>query len=100
MKNFRGFSLGLVLGLSIAVAGIAYAQGSTTQSDANKKSECCCMKMDGSKADSCPMMKDGAMKDGAMKSGDHGCCCCGDSCDMKDMKHMQEMKMKDMKEKP
>ena len=42
MKNIKGFTLGLVLGLSIAVAGIAYAQ-TNTQSDPNKKSECCCM---------------------------------------------------------
>lgn len=100
MKNFKGFTLGLVLGLSIAIAGVAFAQ-SNTQSDANKKSDCCSMAKDGCKSDSCPMMKDGAMKDGAMKSDGHGCCCCGgDSCNMKDMKHMKMSDMKDMKEKP
>ena len=36
MKNIKGFTLGLVLGLSIAVAGIAYAR-TNTQSDQNKK---------------------------------------------------------------
>lgn len=95
MKNIKGFTLGLVLGLSIAVAGIAYAQ-TNTQSDPNKKSECCCMaKESGGSGDSCAMMKDGAMKEGAKKSEGHGCCCCaGDSCEMNHAKH------KDDKTKP
>jgi len=94
MKNFRGFALGLVLGLSIAIAGVGFAQ-STTQTDPSKKADsCCCMS---GRGDSCPMIKDGAMKHdamkhGAMQSGKHECCCCGgDSCDMK---------MKDTKSKP
>ena len=66
MKNIKGFTLGLVLGLSIAVAGIAYAQ-TNTQSDPNKKAECCVAK-DCCSGDSCAMMKDGAMKEGAKKS--------------------------------
>jgi hypothetical protein len=86
MKNIKGFTLGLVLGLSIAVAGIAYAQ-TNTQSDQNKKAECCCVAMDCCKGDSCPMMKDGAKKDGAnnhaASADKDGCCgCCGDSCQM------------------
>lgn len=94
MKNIKGFSLGLVLGLSIAVAGIAYAQTST-QTDQNKKSECCCMSMGCCNGDSCPMMKDGAMKAGAAKSESHECCCCGgDSCDMKHMKDTKDVKAK------
>ena len=93
MKNVKGFVLGLALGLSFAIAGIGFAQ-STPQTDANKKSECCCKMMDNSKSDSCPMMKDGAMKENAMKSDGHGCCCCGDSCNMKDMKNMKNMKDK------
>jgi hypothetical protein len=97
MKNIKGFTLGLVLGLSIAVAGIAYAQ-TNTQSDQNKKAECCCVAMDCCQGDSCPMMKDGQKKEGAAKSEGHGCCCGGgESCNMKDMKHM---KMKDLKDSP
>jgi|SRR5687767_12709752 len=106
MKNIKGFTLGLVLGLSIAVAGIAYAQ-TNTQSDQNKKAECCCVAMDCCKGESCAMMKDGAMKEGAMKEGamkseGHGCCCCGggESCNMKDMKHMKTKDVKDSQSKP
>lgn len=90
MKNFRGFALGLVLGLSIAVAGIGFAQNST-QSDAAKKAESGCCMSSGS-GDSCPMMKEGAKN----QSAKHECCCCcgGDSCDMKKMKDMKDMKPK------
>lgn len=92
MKNIKGFTLGLVLGLSIAVAGIAYAQ-TNTQSDPNKKAECCCVAKDCCSGDSCAMMKDGAMKEGARKSEGHGCCCCGgDSCEMNHTKHMKDNK--------
>ena len=83
MKNFRGFSLGLVLGLSIALTGLAFAQNAGDQnqkSDSGCAMACCCCN-----GDSC------AMKDSAKnKSDKHGCCCCGgDSCakDMKDMKN-------------
>lgn len=104
MKNFRGFALGLMLGLSIAIAGVGFAQ--STQTDANKKMEsCCCMASGCCKGDSCPMTQGGATKEGAMKSDGHGCCCCGgDSCNMKNMKNMKDMKdmknMKDTKSKP
>jgi hypothetical protein len=54
MKNVRGFALGLVLGLGVALGGLAFAQNT---SDQNKKAESCC----------------------AMAN-----CCCGDSCAMKD----------------
>lgn len=98
MKNFRGFALGLVLGLSIAIAGVGFAQN--TQTDANKKMDsCCCMSSGCCKGDSCEM-KDGAMKNGATTSDKHECCCCGgDSCNMK-MKDMKMKDMKDMKSKP
>jgi hypothetical protein len=32
------------------------------------------------------MKKKDAMKNHADSSGKHECCCCGDSCDMKNMK--------------
>lgn len=92
MKNIKGFTLGLVLGLSIAVAGVAFAQ-SSTQTDPNKKSECCCVAMDCCKGDSCPMMKDGEKKEGAAKSEGRGCCCCGgDSCEMNHVQHKKDNK--------
>jgi len=81
-----------VLGLSIAIAGVGFAQN-TSQSDANKKMESCCRVSSGCCGDS-RSMKDGAMKKGATASDKHECCCCGgDSCNMK----TKDMKMKDMK---
>jgi hypothetical protein len=88
MKNFKGFALGLVLGLGLALSGIAFAQN-TTGTDQKKEGETCCAMMpDCCKGDSCEM------KDHKDQSAKHeGCCCCsGDSCEMK-MKH-------DMTEKP
>jgi len=82
MKNIKGFTLGLVLGLSIAVAGIAYAQ-TNTQSDPNKKAECCCVAMSCCSGESCAMMKkDGAKNHAASADKDSCCGCCGDSCQM------------------
>ena len=81
MKNFKGFALGLVLGLGLAFSGIAFAQN-TSQTDQKKATESCCATMpDCCKGDSCDMKKHDA-KDHAAKDG---CCCCcgGDSCDMK-----------------
>ena len=87
MKNFKGFALGLVLGLGLAISGIGFAQNSTDQ---KKETESCCAMMpDCCKGDSCDMKMKHDAKNGAAKEG---CCCCGDSCDMK-MKH-------DMPEKP
>ena len=83
MKNFKGFAMGLVLGLGLAVSGIAFAQNTTDQ---KKEGESCAMASCCCKGDSCSM-KD--HKDAAQHAG---CCCCGgDSCDMK---------AHDMKEKP
>jgi hypothetical protein len=89
MKNFKGFALGLVLGLSLAISGLAFAQN-TTPTDQKKEGESCCATMKGCCGDSCDMkMKHDANHSTAKDS----CCCCGgDSCDMK-MKH-------DMQEKP
>ena len=96
MKNFKGFALGLVLGLGLAFSGIAFAQN-TSQTDQKKEMQSCC-----------------AMKHDAKDHAAEGCCCCSDSCDM-NMKHDAkdatkdgyccsdscDMKMKhDMTEKP
>jgi len=83
MKNFKGFALGLVLGIGLAVSSIGFAQNAT-QTQENKPESCCAMNSGGCKGDSCDMKKHDA-KDQAAKGG---CCCCcgGDSCDMK-MKH-------------
>jgi len=91
MKNFKGFALGLVLGLGLAISGITFAQN-TSQTDQKKETESCCATMpDCCKGDSCDLKMKHDAKDHATKEG--SCCCCGgDSCDMK-MKH-------DMPEKP
>ena len=94
MKNMKGFVLGLVLGLGLALSGLAFAQNTN---DASKKTNSCCAMESCCKGDSCLMMKDGAMKEGATKSDKHECCCCGDSCNMKNMKDMKMKDMKDMK---
>ena len=91
MKNLKGFSLGLVLGLSLAISGLAFAQ-SATQNEPKKEGESCCAMTSGCcKGDSCSM-KDHAdkdhMKTHAAMAG-HCCCCGAESCDMK-MKHEEE----------
>ena len=68
MKNFKGFALGLVLGLGLAFSGIGFAQN-TSQTDQKKETQSCC-----------------AMKHDAKDAAKEGCCCCSDSCDM-NMKH-------------
>ena len=96
MKNFKGFAMGLVLGIGLALSSIGFAQN-TTQADQKKEGEsccamasCCCM------GESCPMnheARNQTNKDHMKRhSSEGGCCCCGgDSCDMK---------MKDMPDKP
>jgi hypothetical protein len=92
MKNFKGFALGLVVGLALAISSIGFAQ-SATQNDQKQQAEsCCAMTSCCCKGDSCSM-KEHANKEEHMKTHaakDGGCCCCGDSCDMK----MHEMKDK------
>lgn len=75
MNKFRRLVPGFVLVLTIALAGVSFAQNAT-QSGAGKKMDSCC-------GDSCPMMKDGAMKNNAASTGKHEGSCCGDSCSMK-----------------
>ena len=85
MNKFGRFVPGLMLALTIALAGISYGQNAS-QSTANKKADSCCS----CRGDSCPMMKDGAMKNHVATSDKHECCCGGDSCDMKEMKDMKK----------
>ena len=84
MKKFRGFALGLALGLAAALSTVGWAQ-SSTPTDQNQKTEMSCCK-----GDSCSM-KDHQQKDHAKMhaAGHQGCCCCGDSCDMK-MDHKEK----------
>jgi hypothetical protein len=88
MKNFKGFALGLALGLGLAISSIGFAQ--TAQTDQKKEAEsCCAMASCSCKGDSCDMKNKDHMKSQAANGS---CCCCsGDSCDMK---------MHDMKDKP
>jgi hypothetical protein len=73
MKNFKGFALGLVLGLGLAISGVGFAQNSTT--DQKKQGESCCAMMAGCcKGDSCDMKMNHDAKDTSAKAG---CCCCG-----------------------
>jgi len=98
MKNFKGFALGLVLGLGLAFSGITFAQNAS-QTDQKKEMQACCAMNHDAKdhaaagccccsGDSCDMK----MKHDAKDATKEGCCCSGDSCDMK-MKH-------EMTEKP
>lgn len=80
MKNFKGFALGLVVGLALAVSSIAFAQDATKDSAKDKAACCATMSCCG---DSCSM-KHAAGHDPKNHSSKDGCCCCsGDSCDMK-----------------
>ena len=113
MNKFGRLVPGLMLALTIALAGISYGQNAS-QSTANKKADSCCsccgdscpmMKKDAKKnhaasmdkdsccgccGDSCQMTKKDAMKNHAATSDKHECCCGGDSCDMKEMKDMKK----------
>jgi len=81
MKNLKGFSLGLVLGIGLAISSIAFAQ-TATQGDATKPESCCAMASCCCKGGSCSMKEHKEHKEQGMKH--EGCCCCsGDSCDMK-----------------
>ena len=94
MKNIRGFALGLVLGLALAVSAVGFAQD-TKQPDQAKKAEACCAMEACCKGDSCAM-KDHAQKDHSKNHADKdGCCCCcggSESCDMKMKDHEAKSK--------
>jgi hypothetical protein len=77
MKNFKGFPLGLVLGIALSLSSLGFAQNATP-TDVKKEGESCCATTSCCKGDSCDMK---AHKDHASKH--EGCCCRGDSCDMK-----------------
>ena len=93
MKNFKGFALGLVLGIGLAISSIGFAQTATQTADQKNEAEsCCAMTSCCCKGDSCDMQMKHDAKNYAAKEG---CCCCcsGDSCDMK-MKHDMQEKSK------
>ena len=86
MKNFKGFTMGLVLGIGLALSSVGFAQNATQTVDQTKEAASCCCK-----SDSCDMKMNHDAKHHAAKDG---CCCCsGDSCDMK-MKHDTQEKPK------
>jgi len=79
MKNIKGFTLGLVLGLALALSGVGLAQTTSQTPNQKEKPTCCSMESCCCKGDSCAMKhesKDNSSKDGC-------CCCSGDSCKMK-----------------
>ncbi len=85
MNTFRRFIPALVLGLTIALAGVSVAQNAS-QTSGDKKASCCsCC------TDSCPMIKKDAMKNHTMATDKDGCC--GDSCDMKKKDSMKNHTM-------
>ena len=89
MKTLKSFTL--TLGVVLMFSVVAFAQNAG-QNDQPKQGESCCAMKDGGKGqaakegcccsgDSCDMKMKESMKNHAAKDG---CCCCsGDSCDMK-----------------
>ncbi|HEV2884488.1 MAG TPA: hypothetical protein VGW36_06490 [Pyrinomonadaceae bacterium] len=95
MKNFRGFALGLALGLAAAISTVGIAQNTKQGEQSPKAESCCAMESCCCKGDSCPMdhkaMGQDMKEHSKTHSSDHGCCCCGgDSCNMKMKEHKQE----------
>lgn len=84
MKNVKGFALGLVLGLGLAVSSIGFAQ-TATQNEQKKEAESGCAMASCCKGDSCSLKDHANKKDMKTHAAKDGCCCCcgGDSCDMK-----------------
>src|ERR1051326_1540413 len=78
MNSFR--KLVCVLGLTMAVASVAFAQNTTQSSTARKVDSSCCSCC----GDSCDMKTKDAKKNHVTSSEKQDCCsCCCDSCDMK-----------------
>lgn len=65
-----------VLGLTMALVSVAFAQSVAQNGATMKMDSCCCCR------DSCDMKTKDAMKN-HVTSSDKQDCCCGDSCDMK-----------------
>ncbi len=82
MKNIKGFTLGLVLGLGLVVSSIGFAQNATQTDQKKETGTCCAMASCCCKGDSCSM-KDPAKNHSKTHSGDGCCCCSGDSCNIK-----------------
>lgn len=83
MNCLRRFAPCLVLGLTIAMAGVSFAQNANPPGgDKDKKASCCSMS-GGCCGDSCQMTKKDGMKNRVSSSDKDSCCgCCGDSCQM------------------
>jgi hypothetical protein len=77
MKNIKGFTLGLVFGLALALSGVGFAQKETQTEPSAEKQSCCAMKCC-CQGDSCRMTKHDATKN---QPSQHECCCCNDSCE-------------------
>jgi hypothetical protein len=85
MKNTRGFALGLVIGLALALSSLGFAQTATQSGQKGETESCCAMSSCCCNGDSCQMKHD-SKSHASMQGmeGKHGCCCCsGDSCEMK-----------------
>jgi hypothetical protein len=92
MRNTKGFALGLVVGLALALSSLAFAQTATQTDKQGKTESCCVMESCCCKGDSCQMKHDSSGH-ASMRAMEHkdGCCCCGDSCETK-MKEMKKEK--------
>lgn len=86
MKNVKGFALGFVLALGLAVAGAGFAQTTVKDDQTGKQESCCSMESCCCKGGSCSMKdhKQHAQKENGKEHSHEGCCCCsGDSCNVK-----------------
>ena len=92
MKSIRGFALGLVAGIALAIGTVGVAQ-TTKPADKSQKAESCCAMSCCCQGDSCAMHSGQQHAQGQINH-EGGCCCCGgDSCDMQ-MKTKEEAKQK------
>ncbi len=85
MKNTRGFALGLVIGLALALSSIGFAQTTTQTEKKGAAESCCAMASSCCNGHSCQMKHDSKSHASMQGTEDkHECCCCGaDSCEMK-----------------